>query len=370
MVSKNQIFYIVSNIQKSLAFEWISVGLKNHYNLTFVLFNSSSSSLEYFLKENGINVIRITYQNKKNLPLAFLRLCWIFITERPAIVHAHLFDATLIGLAAAWITRIKKRIYTRHNSTFHHLYFPSAVKYDRWSNSLATQIISISQATDKTLLNLEHVSNEKLVRIPHGFDMNALTKVGTNRAYKMKEKWGIQEGQFVIGVIARQIEWKGIQFIIPAFIKFVNENPAACLVLANASGPYSDEITRLIKPIRNNVILIPFEEDIVALYSIFDIYVHVPIDPLCEAFGQTYVEALAIGIPSIFTLSGIAAEFIINERNALVVGFKDAESIYLSMERLKCDPNLRARLIENGRKDVSVRFSISSMLQSLKILYG
>jgi glycosyltransferase involved in cell wall biosynthesis len=97
--------------------------------------------------------------------------------------------------------------------------------------------------------------------------------------------------------------------------------------------------------------------------------VHGPIDARSEAFGQTYVEALAAGVPSVFTLSGVAPEFIRNEHNALVVPFRDAESIYRAIKRLLEDRELREGLVANGRKSASL-FLLEKMIGRLKELYG
>jgi glycosyltransferase involved in cell wall biosynthesis len=113
---------------------------------------------------------------------------------------------------------------------------------------------------------------------------------------------------------------------------------------------------------------IPFEEDVPALYKLFDVYVHVPINPQIEAFGQTYIEALAARVPSVFTLSGVATEFIAHEKNALVVPFQDAEAIYQAIMRLLEDGLLRDRLREQGVSDVN-RFAISNMIDQLQHLY-
>ncbi len=318
-MKQKHIVYIVSQVHKSLAFEWIASGLKSNYKLTFILLNATSSSLEDFLIGQSIEVKRFSYRGKQDFLFTFLKTFFYLLFKRPQIVHTHLLDAQLIGLTAAWLTGINRRIYTRHNSNYHHVYHPRGVRFDVWSNRMATKIISISQATDQTLLELEHVPLSKVVKISHGFDLNVFTEVFLERTEQIRKKWQIQKHHPVVGIIARHIEWKGIQFIIPAFQKFLNENPNAFLVIANASGPYHNAIKELLKSIpTDRVILIPFEEDVAALYSVFDFYVHTPVDPICEAFGQTYVEALAAGIPSVFTLSGIAAEFIQHDRNALV----------------------------------------------------
>ncbi len=369
MVQKH-VVYIISHVHKSLAFEWIAEGLKSNYKLTFILLNASPSALEDFLIHHQVEVKRISYRSKQDFPMAFVKTFFYLLFKRPQIVHAHLFDAQLIGLTAAWLTRIRKRIYTRHNSNYHHVYHPRGVQFDRWSNRMATDIISISQATDKTLLEWEHVPFSKVKKISHGFDLNVFAEVPLERTEHIRKKWHIQNQHPTVGVIARHIEWKGIQFIIPAFQKFMNENPSAYLVIGNASGPYHNTIKELLKLIpTDRTIVIPFEEDVAALYSVFDIYVHTPVDTICEAFGQTYVEALAAGIPSIFTLSGIAAEFIQHDRNALVVDFKDSEGIYHALTRLWMDRELRNHLIENGRQDVLSQFGVGEMLTSLKRLY-
>lgn len=369
-MAQKHVVYIVSGVHKSMAFEWIACGLMNDYKLTFLLLNESPSPLEEFLTYHQIHVKRIRYRGKQDFVFAFIRTFIFLLFKRPHIIHAHLFDAQLIGLTAAWLAGIHKRIYTRHNSNYHHVYHPRGVRFDIWSNRMSTEIISISQATDKTLLELEHVPQSKVVKIPHGFDLNVFTEVSFERTEHIREKWRIRKQHPAVGIIARHIEWKGIQFIIPAFQKFLNENPSACLVIANASGPYHSVIKELLKSIpADRAILIPFEEDVAALYAVFDLYVHTPIDPICEAFGQTYVEALAAGIPSVFTLSGIAAEFIQHDRNALVVDFKDSEGIYHELKRLWTDNHLREHLVENGRQDVFSQFGVERMLALLKKLY-
>ena len=370
MPQRKKIAYIISTIDKSLAFEWIALGLKSDYVLTFILLNPATSVLEEFLIRNNVEVKRILYRGKKDFIAAFCKTFLYLLFNRKQVVHAHLFDAQLIGLTCAYLVGIRKRIYTRHNSNYHHVYRPQGVWFDRWSNRMATHIISISQATDKTLFELERVRINKVVTIPHGFDLDVFTEVSPERTQHIRKKWKIQKQNPVIGIIARHVEWKGIQFIIPAFQKFLIEYPTSFLVLANATGPYHDTIIKLLESIPvDRVVLIQFEEDVAALYTVFDLYIHTPVDSICEAFGQTYVEALAASRPSIFTLSGIANEFIVHERNALVVGFKDSTDIYHAMVRLWRHPELKRQLIENGRQDVFSRFGVAPMLASLKKLY-
>ena len=111
-----------------------------------------------------------------------------------------------------------------------------------------------------------------------------------------------------------------------------------------------------------------FENNITSLYHIFDYYIHVPINKEIEAFGQTYIEALAAGTPSVFTLSGVAPEFIIDHHNAIVVPFCDSEAINVAINALSSNYVLRKNIIRNGQKDIQ-QFSLTKMMTKLEQLY-
>jgi glycosyltransferase involved in cell wall biosynthesis len=136
------------------------------------------------------------------------------------------------------------------------------------------------------------------------------------------------------------------------------------------TGPFHPEIVKLTADLHRQVTFIPFEEDIAALYRVFDLYVHTPVDSSCEAFGQTYIEALASGIPSIFTLSGVAAECMVHHHNAWIVDFKDEQGILDGLIKLWTSPGIRQQIVRNGKQTVLSQFGLSPMLTKLKELYN
>lgn len=368
---KTNITYIVSNINKSIAFEWISSNLnKDKFHLNFILLNSSDSELENYLKENNITVDRITYSGKKDIPGVIFKIYKILKKHKTSIVHAHLFDASIAGLTAAWLARIPERIHTRHHSNYHHIYHPSAVKYDKYVNLLSTKIIAISEVVKDVLISCENAPTKKIHLIHHGFKLADFVSTSLSAKEKLLHKYNPKNNRPVIGVISRYTEWKGIQYIIPAFNRLLTDYPNALLVLANANGDYKQEIQDQLKSIPSeNFIEIPFETDIFSLYKLFDVFVHVPITAQIEAFGQTYIEALAAGIPSVFTLSGISNEFIVNDHNALVVPYQNPNEIYTAIEKLLTNKELAQKISSNGRTDVNKLFGLDKMILSLESLY-
>ncbi len=371
-VKKINLIYIISNINKALAFEWIARDLdKNKFNLIFIILNPGKSHLESFIRSQNIKVYFIRYTSTRQLPSIIFKLYKIFKKEKADIIHSHLFAASLAGMIAGKLAGVKRRIYTRHHATSHHIYHPKMVKYDRLINRFATDIIAISLNVEEILFERENVPHEKVHLIHHGFELDSFENPDLEKVILLQKKYNSGHRTPAIGVISRYTHWKGVQFTIPAFAKLLKNYPDAILILANGSGEYTTEIRKLLSELpAGSYVEMAFEEDLFSLYQIFDIFVHVPIDSHSEAFGQTYVEALSAGIPSVFTLSGIAKEFVIDKKNALVVPFQNSERIYESMKMFMEQPDVAKEIGSQGQKDVRKMFTLQKMLNSLTSLYG
>lgn len=352
--------------------EWMTKGLQSEdFQMECILLNDKSTSFENFLKTNDIPVRRMHFNNSlKQLPLITLKLFIRFILNKPDVIHTHLPAANLSGLLAAKLAGIRKRMVTRHHGTYHHKYFPKAIRQDHLINWLATHIVAPSENVQDILTNREKVQPEKIYLIHHGFRLTYFSNQNQFVA-PLQQKYLPENKQVfpVIGVVARYLELKGIQYTIQAFQALRNTYPDAFLLLANAQGPYEPEIKKHLAQLpENSYVEIPFEENIASLYHLMDVYVHVPVDPEIEAFGQTYVEALAAGVPSVFTLSGVAHEFIVHEHNALVVPYQHSESIGYSVKRIISNPELAGKLAANGRQAVQ-KFNLEQMISKLSDLY-
>jgi glycosyltransferase involved in cell wall biosynthesis len=371
IIVRKKVTYILSNIDKAIAFEWIIEYInKEKFSLSFISIGQKEETvLADFCKEHQIPFYPVAYSSKKDIITATFKTFNLLSKIKPDAVHAHLFEAGLIGITAAYFARIKKRIYTRHYATQHHEYAPGGVKYDRIINHLSTDIIAISKNVEDVLINMENVKPEKITLIHHGFLLNEFENVGQQRIDNLKQKYHL-ENKFVVGVVSRYLHLKGIQYIIPAFKKLLLTKPDAHLVLANAKGEYKNEVKILLETIPEySYTEIEFEADNAALFKCFDVFVHVPINTKIEAFGQIYIEALAAGIPGIFTLSGVAAEFIQDKKNALVVNFNSSDEIYNAIDELIQNEEIRKLIIENGRKDIAQLFSLSLMIEKLEKIY-
>lgn len=355
---KPKVVYIVSDLEFALAIKWLIEQIdRNKIDLHFILIHEKklSSELENLISKKEIPYDKlIVRQGKIAAAFSVLRLALLLRQIQPDAIHCHMRRANLLGLMAGKLTGVKRRIFTRHYSTQNHQYYPKAVKIDKLLNKLATIIVAPSRTVQSTLVDLENVPTEKVRVIPHGFDLEYFAHPDAIAVEALKIQLELQESGPVVGVISRFLELKGLQYIIPAFAEFEKSNPGAVLVLANAHGPYESEVNKLLAQLpEKSWRKVRFEKNLSALYACFDYFVHAPIEPSIEAFGQIYIEALAAGVPSVFTLSGIAHEFIEHEKNALVVPHAQSEPIAAALLRIHEQKELQSALIACGHESIT-----------------
>lgn len=371
---KIKVLNVLFNIAKAQEHEWFVRFIdRSRFELEFALINAKGSYMDTFLQKENVPVHHFEYSGKKDLLSLTWKLFLLMKREHYDIVHAHLFEGTLAGMTAARLAGVKMRISTRHYSDFHHVWFPSAVKYDRFINRQATHLVAISRNVQNILTQYEQVPPSKIRLIHHGIDMDDYKPgaVHVDRVSALRTKYDIPEGIPVVGVISRFIELKGLQFLIPAFKEILTQYPDAVLLLANASGAYKPQVDELLKSIPDrNYRLIVFENDIAALYKLFSCFVHIPISASAEAFGQIYLEALASKVPSVFSLSGVAPEFAVDKVNCIVVPFRDAAKVKEALLYLLNPAADNEKLIHNGYELVASTFDVRNKIRKLEQLYS
>lgn len=366
-----KIVHVFSDVDQSHLIKTFGLAMdREEYDVGFVFIGEKEPLLHDFFRGRGLRSEFIQFRGKRDYISTIGKVRNIFRRSRPDIVHTHLVEGSIVGLTAAALAGISRRIHTRHHGVESHVYYPHGVYYDRYNNFLSKKIIAISDVVAEVLLEREGVDREKVVTIPHGFNLENFN-VDAAATGMLKRKYGLEGHYPVIGSIARFIHWKGVQNTVLGFEKLLKRYPNAKLVLANAAGPYKDTIDQLLSehvPERNYV-KIDFEPQIFSLYPAFDVFVHVPIDRSLEAFGLVYIEPLTLKIPSVFTLSGIANNFIVDGENALVVPYDDPGATAAAIDRLLTNPELKQRITDRGHRDVWTQFRAERLAADLDSLY-
>ena len=362
---KTKLLYGFSNIRSTQQFERLLLDLDQHFELRILYYGPSQSLFPQVLEELGLDVRVISFVNGYDLPFAIASTLWLLIRWRPAIVHAHLRIATRILIPLAFLCAIPRRIHTRHHSVFHHRHFKKGVLADRVVNFLSTEIIAPSALVNKVLVALEKVKPSKVSVIHHWFDADAYhLSSGHCRLSPAHSSYP------VILMNARFENLKGHVFAIRAFHQLLHIYPTAKLRFANASGHDRGEILSLLQSLLppHSWEVVPFTNHPQELYQGIDLFIHCPVDRLCESFGQVYIEAMAAGIPCIFTRSGIGLECLEHLKNCFIVKHNSCAAIYDALLKLSASSDIRA-LISRGGRLTSLQFSYSNHLSQLLLLY-
>ncbi|ETX06736.1 glycosyltransferase family 4 protein [Candidatus Entotheonella palauensis] len=376
---KIRVCYVVHLDLRWVAFEWIARELdRDRFELYVLFLNEGINPTTAHLEALGVHCEHIDHPYDTRLLRGTLRVLQsvppvvrFCRAHRIDVLHAHFQQAPMIAALAGWWAGVPRRLYTRHVGAPHP--WPPRSKqtllFRKIHNRLSTRIIAITELVREALL-AEQVPAEKIDLIHHGFDLEAFRQVSPERIEAVREKYIPGGAGPVIGNVSRYVEYKGIQYLIPAFLRLLEDRPNAFLVVAGTFGPDDDMIRPLVDALPpERVAKIRFEEDHYALFHLFDVFVHIPIDRIVEAYGQVYVEAMAAGVPSVISLSGIALEYAKHGENAWVVDYRNSEQVYEGIARLLEDHGLRAKLIEQGWTCAVDHYGLQKMIGALEDLY-
>lgn len=365
------IIHLMANNSSVPYFNWFAEEARLHpeVRLTFVALHSERPKMLDDMQARGSRCIWIPFDDKRrklSVLKAIPALRRLFKKERPDAVHVHLFDDALPGLIAAKLAGVKVRVITKQDTTFHWYYAPKGVKFDRLNNRLATHLVAVSEECKKFILEKEHADPAKLHLIHHGIPPEQSGAQTEERKQNLRERFAAKD-RFVIGTVARLIEWKGYRLIIDAAEQLVKEHPQLLFLFAGEGGQ-KEELERLVKEkkLEQHVRFTGWIEraDIPSFYGIMDTYLHAA---AFEPFGFVIAEAMLNGAPVVSTATGAAADAIVTGENGYLVSERSAAALAEGIRfMLQAD---RKTIGEKGRQAALQKYAFRNMWNGYINLY-
>jgi len=328
--------------------------LQKKWDVTYFFFGKETESLMKYTESLGLKVV--FYQNITRAKIAsyIFRNVILILRINPLITLTFGQTATLIGFSASAISSKSTRIYLRMHTSMNKVEkYRFGTFYDRYSNFMAHKIVVPNKNTKDYLINSESVSADLIEVVEFGFELDDYKYLSDERKQQFSFKYNLDENFYYIGIASRFAPAKGLEYSIPAIAKLIGEYPNIKLVIAGVGDKISQDFQLLLNQIPvDRYLLIDRVFDMAAFYNGIDLFVHTPIDATVESFGLVYVEAMAAGIPCVFTLSGIAKDISRNEENCLVVEYKNEIGIYNAIKRLYNDRNFALHISSKSPMDV------------------
>ncbi|ABE30817.1 glycosyl transferases group 1 family protein [Paraburkholderia xenovorans LB400] len=175
----------------------------------------------------------------------------------------------------------------------------------------------------------------------------------------LRDELGLNAGAIVAGMVAIVREKKGHEDLIAAVRPMLAERPDLHVVMAG-DGVWFGKIRAIVDGmgLAHRIHLLGFRTDITNVLRGCDLFV---LPTHQEALGQSFIEAMAAGLPVIGTRVDGVPELIDDGVNGLLVPAHDIEALRAALARLIDDAPLRARLGLAARLKTDSRFTVDAM---------
>jgi len=161
--------------------------------------------------------------------------------------------------------------------------------------------------------------------------------------------------------------YKGVHTLIDAMGRLLAAGRRVQLTVAGAGPePYTARLRALAGPFEGHVTFrgsVPPSE-LPALYHEHDVFAFPSLG--VEAFGLTFLEAMASGLPVVASTGGGHAEALVDGVNALTFPAEDAPALAAALVRVLDDAELRRRLAVGGVATVRERFTTARYVNELE----
>ncbi len=300
------------------------------------------------------------------------RLCDFLRARPPDLLHAHLIHATLYGACAARRVGVPAMIATRHRDEGYQRlpWFRWAIRY---ADRTCARVIAPSQWVASYTRRWDGTPVEKIRVIRHGIDL-ARFELAPERRRALREaertRLGIQDGEPVIGCVARLHPSKDHETLLRAFAQLLDQHPSAHLLLLGR-GPLETRLraraAELLGRTRaGRVVFLGERADVEAVLAACDI---AALATHREGFCLAALEAMACGLAIVATRVGPLPELIEHERVGLLVAPGAPAAMASALAQL-CTDTARRQAFGCAAQVAAGSYSLAQMVDATAALYA
>ncbi len=337
------------------------------YRMLFATLGVMEEELRAYMEGQGVRCFSFGCRRRADYPAGLVRLARYLREERVDILHTHLFDPSVVGLAAGTLARTPLRVLTRHYSDYHtRIHRRWHTRLDRLCTGLSHAVVAVSRHTAEHLVRVEGAPPSKVHVVLNGVQLER-TCVNAGAAARVSNELAAGDKR-LLTVPARLHPEKGHEHLFRALPALRRSSLAPFLVLIAGDGPSARDYRQMVSELgcSDVVRFLGFRRDLADLIAASYAVV---LPSLAEAFGIVLVEALYIGAPVIATTAGGIPEIVDDGRDGLLVSPGDPAALEQALRKLLNDPSLRERLAGAGRERVAGRFSFERMVREYEALY-
>ena len=338
---------------------------KKKYEIVVVL--PKGSALVDELKGTGVKLIEIDGLKDKSLDFGSLvKLIKVLRNERPDIVHTH---ASSVARIAARLVRGTKIIYTRHCA------YPVSDRikkgvgrflYKNVNEFFADEIIAVGNAAEENLLD-GGISKEKINTFFIGVEK--INETTQEERRKLRKQYGIEDDEYVVGIMARLEYVKGQDTFIEAADILLKEKNIKIKFLILGNGKEEQRLKDKVKElgIEKDVIFTGFVKNVGDFLNIMDVQVNCSFGT--ETSCLSLLEGMSIGIPAVATDYGGNPYLISNGENGYIVPTKNPEETANAIKKILTNNDIKKRMREKAIEIYNNKFTIQTYVNNVQNVY-
>ena len=316
------------------------------------------------IEQMGYPVIPLHRMKRSQFDWRIIRdLRRLMENEKVQIVHTHLYDGNKYGRIAARLAHVPCIL-----STYHNVYMRRRTKYHliNWTlSAFNNSLIAVSEAVKKSVVRYDRIRPEKIRVIYNGIDPAKFQGIFDRDG--VRQSFAVDEGDFLIGVIARLEEQKGHIFLLEALRRIRQQCPQIKILIVGDGklrGFLEGKAHEM--GLSGRVTFTGTRDPIAPVLSALDVFL---LPSLWEGFSIAILEAMAMGLPVIATSVGGAAEVITPNQEGVLIPPGDIDSLETAMTDAALHREKYQAMGLAGRKKVYENFTRATHLSNLQSLY-
>lgn len=282
-------------------------------------------------------------------------LGWIRVLRnlRPDAVSVGTPKAGLLGILAAWVTRVPRRVYVvrglRLEGASSRL-VPLLWVMERLTTALATDVVPVSRSLGAELVRRRLTDPRKTWLVGDGSSngVDALSigeKVRKADPEKLRSALNLGS-KFVVGFIGRVRSDKGIETLFEALRHLGPDADVETVVLGAIEDGFK---ANLASDIKNHVHFVGRTDEVASYLAIIDLLV---LPTHREGFPNVVLEAAAAGVPAITTRATGAIDSVIDGQTGYLIDVGDSRSLAEYIRSLSIDVETRQNMGKEAKQRV------------------
>lgn len=295
---------------------------------------------------------------------ALLQIIKIIREFKPNFIHTHTAKAGVLGrIAGLLANRNAKLIHTYHGHLLTGYFSPIKTKFiilvERILAKFSFKLICVGSKVRDDLLKVKIGDSSKYVIIGPGIKFGEPPIRNLSRL-----NFDIDLDDIVIIFLGRITGIKRPDRFCNIVLNLARRHPRIRILIVG-SGDLESSMHKKLSEIKERVDFLGWRSDVENILACADILLLTSDN---EGTPTSVIQAGMAGVPTVATNVGSLPEVIENGVTGILTD-PDEDALAMALESLILNPELRRNLGENAKKDMSRRYSISTMIESYQSLY-